>query len=95
MPNRFRPLRQLIWLWLTSQFNALPEELLDFVQQLVTEHSLRIVRITFPPFHAEEISRESLSGAFANTSNGQEFAFTLQRTTASRERPNAILRQKS
>jgi hypothetical protein len=62
---------------LSVQFNALPEEILDFVQQMADDHGLHVARITFPPYRGEEVSLDSLASAFANPSKDQTLFFTL------------------
>lgn len=62
---------------MSIQFNAHPQELLSFVRDIVAAYRLHIVRITFPPYKAEEISERSLDSLFDDVSKGLELAFSI------------------
>ncbi len=64
------------------QFLALPEELADFFGECVKEHDLHVVKVSFPPYHAEEVAPESLRGLFSDSSNTQAIGFTTGTPTA-------------
>ena len=63
---------------ISVQFLALPEELADFFARCVFDHGLHVVKVTFPPYHAEAVPRESLVNMFSDSSNVSDLSFTME-----------------
>jgi hypothetical protein len=63
---------------ISIQFHALPEELREFVKQIVPEFGLHVIAIRFPPYRAVELDSEQVDEAFTDSSPYDELAFTLR-----------------
>jgi hypothetical protein len=74
---------------LSIEFHALPDELLHFTRECVTDLGLHTVAMQFFPFAAIEIPYSQLHDVFADASPYSELAFTLRppemRATTNRE----------
>jgi hypothetical protein len=62
------------------QFLAVPEEMEEFFAQCALEFGLHVVKVTFPPYHAEEIHGDSLVGLFSYSpkSFNEDVVFTKE-----------------
>jgi hypothetical protein len=61
------------------QFHACPGELADFFGQCVSDYNLHVVKVTFPPYRAEEVPRDSLGDIVSESSNTEAIAFTVEK----------------
>jgi hypothetical protein len=62
---------------ISIQFHAVPEELLQFVEQCVIEFNLHVVAMRFFPFEAIKLAGGHLEESFADASPYKRLAFTL------------------
>jgi hypothetical protein len=58
---------------ISTQFHALPNELMALVSAFVHENSINITAVRFPPFEARQVDREALETVFTDDSVEQIF----------------------
>ena len=68
---------------ISIQFHALPEELLSFLRQIVSEFNLHVVALRFRPFSASEIPVGQFDHLFSDQSTSKRFHFSQDKPVLS------------
>ena len=64
---------------ISVQFHALPDELVQFVSECVSEYALHLTAIRYRPFEAVEVDPQDIESVLTNLPDHRRFAFTIEK----------------